>query len=169
MICIKYFTHFPLFQHVWLFTRSCNTMCHLHMMKSHKHKTYICLTLKFRADFLVFQPHSDAWNRRLSVGGWSRGLTVPVYSGLGVVKWQGFGLAVDWDRLGKQPKPRGAHDSDRPQAQPRIARSVCLSGCACIPVASILANNQNVTSIIKKKSQAVVEKCFLEKIMCNVC
>lgn len=66
-----------------------------------------------------------------------------------------------------QPKSRGAHDSDRLQAQPRIARSVCLSGCACIPVASVLANDQNLTS--KKKSQAVDETCFLEKVMWYVC
>lgn len=35
-------------------------------------------------------------------------------------------VAVDWDRLGKQPKPRGGQNSDRPLAQPRIALCVCV-------------------------------------------
>lgn len=141
----------------------------LDMMRSHKLK--MCIGLTSLVEFSSLQSLSDGWNCEVSVGGWSWGLNVSVYSGLGVVRWRGFGLPVDWDRLGKQPKPRGAHDSDRPQARPRIAHSPRLSGCACIP--------WPLFSLIIKMLQAgnksqVVKSFFLssffpEQIMWYVC
>lgn len=46
-------------------------------------------------------------------------------------------VAMDWDRLGQQPKPRGGQNSDRPLALPRIDRCVHVLVCVTVSLSAL--------------------------------